>query len=106
MQPIRPTPMNMKEQDLMKQPKHRYKVGKRFRRALRNKRVQMALATLLVAIIVNLMPNLSSVQNEMLALILTLLLAFFGDYTVRDAARIGQEHGLNDDESDVWAETD
>jgi hypothetical protein len=46
------------------------------------------------------------VQNEILALILTLLLAFFGDYTVRGAARIGQEHGLNNDENDVWAETD
>jgi hypothetical protein len=100
--------MKLEERDFMKQPKHRYKVGKHFRRALRNKRVQMALATMLVAIIVNLMPNLASVQNEILAFILTLFLAFYGDYTVRDAARIGREHGLNsdDDEDDVWAETD
>ena len=92
----------------MKQSKHRYKVGKRFRRALRNKRVQMALATLLVAIIINLLPNLASVQSEILALLTALILALVGDYTVRDAARIGREHGLNDkqDEDDMWAETD
>jgi amino acid permease len=98
--------MMSKEQSM--KPEHRNKVGKRFRRALRNKRVQMALATLLVAIIVNLMPNLASVQSEILALITALLLAFIGDYTVRGAARIGHEHGQNGDEvdEDVWAETD
>jgi hypothetical protein len=68
----------------------------------------MALATLLVAIIVNLMPNLVSVQSEILALISAIILALVGDYTVRDAARIGHEHGRNGDVEgdDVWAETD
>jgi hypothetical protein len=92
----------------MKHPKHRYKVGKRLSRALRNKRVQMALVTLLVALIVNLLPTLESVQGEIVVLISALVLALVGDYTVRDAARIGQEHGQksDDDEDKMWAEID
>jgi len=68
----------------------------------------MALVTLLVALIVNLLPTLESVQGEIVVLISALILALVGDYTVRDAARIGQEHGQksDDDEDKMWAETD
>lgn len=90
----------------MKHPERRSEVGQRFQRALRNKRVQMALATLLVGLIVNLLPNLQGVESEILAVISALLLALFGDYTVRDAARLGHEHGQNGANDEVWAESD
>lgn len=70
-------------------------VGQRLSRALRNRRVLLALAMLIVAAIVAFMPELESLQDELMTLIMAFLLALVGDYTMRDAARIGHEHGVN-----------
>jgi len=53
---------------------------------LKSRRVMVALISILVGLLVNAVPELESVQNELTVLIATLALALIGGYSVEDAA--------------------
>ena len=53
---------------------------------LRSRRVLIAVATFIVALIITLIPDLASLRYELFTLITTLALALIGGYSLEDAA--------------------
>lgn len=53
---------------------------------LRSRRVLIAVATFIVALIITLIPDLASLRDELFTLITTLALALIGGYSLEDAA--------------------
>lgn len=59
--------------------------------ALKSRRVLIALSALVVGLLTLAIPDLKSVHNELLTLLITLTLAIIGGYSLEDAARAGRE---------------
>lgn len=68
-----------------------------FVRVLRSRRVNVALTTFAVALLMLAVPDLNPVQGELLVLLLTLALALIGGYSVEEAARIARQQPPADD---------
>jgi hypothetical protein len=58
---------------------------------LKSRRVVVALAALIVGALVAAVPELETVQGELLTLVISLAFALIGGYTIEDATRIGRE---------------
>ena len=67
-------------------------------RVLRSKRVLVALAVLLVGLLTLLIPELQTVHDELVILIVTLALMLLGGFSIDEAARIAKEQNGHDEE--------
>lgn len=64
-------------------------------RALKSRRVVIALSALVVGLLVMAVPELAEVRGELLTLVASLALAVIGGYSLRDATRIARERNGN-----------
>lgn len=71
-------------------------VGKRLLRVLRSRRVLLAVAGLVVSLLVVWLPELEAVQDELMTLIVTVLLAVIGNDSFREPLLPSDEPALDE----------